>query len=70
MEQILKMGLGVEEIFAINLKDYLISQGHKVVHNLDDNDIDIILITEPRKNFLILSIQSSRCNEIFKVCKL
>ena len=40
---------GGGNLFAINLKDYLISQGHKVVHNLDDNDIDIILITEPRK---------------------
>ena len=40
---------GGGNLFAINLKDYLISQGHKVVHNLEDNDIDIILITEPRK---------------------
>jgi len=41
---------GGGNLFAINLRDYLIKKGHDVVHNLDDNDIDIILITEPRKS--------------------
>ena len=40
---------GGGNLFAINLRDYLIKQGHNVVHNLKDGDIDIILITEPRK---------------------
>jgi glycosyltransferase involved in cell wall biosynthesis len=31
------------------LKDYLEKNGHKVVYNLEDDDIDIILLTEPRK---------------------
>ena len=39
---------GGGNLFAINLKN-LIKNGHQVVHNLDDDDIDLILITEPRK---------------------
>lgn len=40
---------GGGNLFAINLKEYLISKGYKVVNDLKDHDIDIILITEPRK---------------------
>jgi hypothetical protein len=40
---------GGGNLFAINLRNYLIKEGHNVVHNLKDEDIDIILITEPRK---------------------
>jgi hypothetical protein len=40
---------GGGNLFAINLKKYLEENGHQVINNLDDNDIDLILITEPRK---------------------
>ncbi len=40
---------GGGNLFAINLKKYLQSNGHTVVHDLLDSDIDLILITEPRK---------------------
>ena len=40
---------GGGNLFAINLKAHLIKKGHQVVSNLYDKDIDIILITEPRK---------------------
>ena len=40
---------GGGNLFAINLKNYLIRHGHEVVFNLLDSDIDIILMTEPRK---------------------
>tara|TARA_B100000575_G_C23097778_1_gene633231 strand:- start:457 stop:1500 length:1044 start_codon:yes stop_codon:yes gene_type:complete len=40
---------GGGNLFAINLKDYLLKNNHQVVNNLSDDDIDIILITEPRK---------------------
>ena len=40
---------GGGNLFAINLKEFLISKGHDVINNLNDTDIDIILITEPRK---------------------
>lgn len=40
---------GGGNLFAINLRDYLLQLGHEVVTNLKDEDIDIILITEPRK---------------------
>jgi len=40
---------GGGNLFAINLKNFLEKQGHNVVQNLTDDDIDIILITEPRK---------------------
>jgi hypothetical protein len=40
---------GGGNLFAINLRNFLLSKGHTVVTNLDHDDIDIILITEPRK---------------------
>ena len=40
---------GGGNLFAINLTNYLELNGHDVVFDLKDNDIDIILITEPRK---------------------
>ena len=40
---------GGGNLFAINLMNYLKSKNHIVVNNLDDEDIDIILLTEPRK---------------------
>ena len=40
---------GGGNLFAINLKNHLYSKGFEVVNNLDDDDIDIILITEPRR---------------------
>ena len=38
---------GGGNLFVINLKNYLILKGHEVVHNLNDDDIDIILMTSP-----------------------
>lgn len=40
---------GGGNLFAINLKNYLESNKHKVVNNLDEDDIDLILLTEPRR---------------------
>lgn len=40
---------GGGNLFAINLGLYLQNKGYKVVNNLLDEDIDIILITEPRR---------------------
>lgn len=40
---------GGGNLFAVNLKSYLLNNGHEVVHDLEDDDLDIILITEPRK---------------------
>ena len=40
---------GGGNLFAINFKDYLEKRGHKVVFDLKDIDIDIILLTEPRR---------------------
>ena len=40
---------GGGNLFAINLREYLIDNGYDVVTNLEDNDIDLILLTEPRK---------------------
>ena len=40
---------GGGNLFAINLKNHLNSKGIHVTNNLNDDDIDIILITEPRK---------------------
>ena len=40
---------GGGNLFAINLSNFLKKEGHEVVYDLDHKDIDIILITEPRK---------------------
>tara|TARA_B100001057_G_scaffold500607_1_gene616628 strand:+ start:8766 stop:9833 length:1068 start_codon:yes stop_codon:yes gene_type:complete len=40
---------GGGNLFAINLTNYLKENNHEVIYNLDDDDIDIILLTEPRK---------------------
>lgn len=40
---------GGGNLFAINLRNYLIKNNHEVVYDLDQDDIDIILLTEPRK---------------------
>jgi|TARA_B100001094_G_scaffold325644_1_gene380345 hypothetical protein len=40
---------GGGNLFAINFSTYLIEQGHEVVFDLKDDNIDIILLTEPRK---------------------
>ena len=39
---------GGGNLFAINLRDYLIKKGHKVVFDLAHSDIDLILLTDPR----------------------
>jgi len=40
---------GGGNLFAINFRDFLLKQKHQVVMNLLDDDIDVILLTEPRK---------------------
>ena len=40
---------GGGNLFAINLRDYLISQGHEITYSLKDRDIDVIVLSEPRK---------------------
>ena len=39
---------GGGNLFAINLKNYLIENNHQVINNLEDENIDLILLTEPR----------------------
>lgn len=40
---------GGGNLFVINLSKYLEKKGHQVVYDLKDNDIDLILLTDPRK---------------------
>ena len=40
---------GGGNLFAINLTNYLIENGHEVIYDLNESNIDIILMTEPRK---------------------
>lgn len=52
--------------FAINLSNYLVKNGHDVVFDLTDTDIDVILLTDPRKK----SVSSAFTHkEIFKYRK-
>jgi glycosyltransferase involved in cell wall biosynthesis len=41
---------GGGNLFVKNISNYLKAKGHKVVYELKDDDIDIILLTDPRKN--------------------
>lgn len=40
---------GGGNLFVKNLTNFLIKNGHSVIYDLKDNDIDIILLTDPRK---------------------
>ena len=40
---------GGGNLFAKNLSEFLASNGHEVRTNLKDDDIDLILLTEPRR---------------------
>lgn len=40
---------GGGNLFVINLSKYLEKKGHKVIYDLKDDDIDIVLLTDPRK---------------------
>lgn len=40
---------GGGNLFAVNMKKYFQNNGHVVINDLQDEDIDIIIITEPRK---------------------
>ena len=40
----------MEEIFAQNLSEYLINKGHSVIYDLSEKNIDLILLTDPRKS--------------------
>ena len=39
---------GGGNLFVKNLAEYLINQGHKVIFDLSESDIDLILLTDPR----------------------
>lgn len=39
---------GGGNLFVVNFKNFLIENGHEVIHDLCDKDIDIILLTDPR----------------------
>ena len=41
---------GGGNLFVTSLRDFLLTQGHSVVFDLIDDDIDIILIIDPRNN--------------------
>tara|TARA_X000000368_G_scaffold404209_1_gene379990 strand:+ start:12426 stop:13379 length:954 start_codon:yes stop_codon:yes gene_type:complete len=41
---------GGGNLFVINLSSHLIEKGHEVIYDLNDDDIDLILLTDPRKS--------------------
>jgi hypothetical protein len=49
--------------FAINLSEYMTARNHQVCFNLNDSDIDLILLTEPRPH---LRISAYGSNEILR----
>ncbi len=53
--------------FAKNLSSFLIESGHEVVYKLLDKDIDIILLTEPRKLSETSSFNHKDINEYLNV---
>ena len=39
---------GGGNLFIKNMTEYLLSQGHEVINNLSESNIDLILLTDPR----------------------
>ena len=39
---------GGGNLFVKNLSNYLITAGHKVIYDLSEPDIDLIVLTDPR----------------------
>ena len=39
---------GGGNLFAVNLRNFLIKNGNKVIYDLSEPDIDLILLTDPR----------------------
>lgn len=46
---------GGGNLFLINLEKFLKDEGHQVIYNLKDNDIDIILLFDPRNSSEMIS---------------
>ena len=46
--QIIKGPWGGGNLFVTNLTNYLQDKGHKVLYNLSESDIDLIILTDPR----------------------
>lgn len=55
--------------FAINLKNFLLENGHEVVHKLNDDDIDVIIMTDPRKTSETSSINRTDIKRYLKYIK-
>ena len=51
---------GGGNLFIINFKNFLLQKGIKVIHDLSESDIDVIILTDPRKR----SESSSTFNHI------
>ena len=57
---IVKGPWGGGNLFLINLQNYLTEKGHEVVFGLEDEDIDVILFTDPRKGIGSTSLISTK----------
>lgn len=57
--KIIKGPWGGGNRFVIALRNFLLKNGHDVVFDLKDNDIDIILLTDPRSRIKNVSISTS-----------
>ena len=60
---------GGGNLFVKNLKTHLLSKNHKVVHDLGDNDIDLIFMTEPRKTSESSAFTSREVHDYLKFKK-
>ena len=65
---------GGGNLFFENLKHYLESNNHHVINHLYDEDIDVILLTDPRKesessSFTHIEIKRYK-NELIQMLKL
>ena len=60
---------GGGNLFAVNLRNHLISKGYEVVFDLEDDDIDIILMTEPRKTSESSAYTHKECLDYKKFVK-
>ena len=59
VRKIIKGPWGGGNRFVIALRNFLLKNGHDVVFDLKDKDIDIILLTDPRSRIKNVSISTS-----------
>ena len=61
--------MGRRKFICLELKKYLIKNGHEVIHDLCDKETDTILLTDPRSRKESSSTFNHEDIKKYKICK-